>query len=661
MSSLCASPCRRLYYPHPFGYYNPPTRTFSEVEQGRHTCPLCACLYASLTKNELDLLNETCATGNPVLVALLRLNQGIKIVYCRLTITWDTGNITKTFTASVDPVDSLYLQRPAWTNIDHASFGERLPVVKDWLRDCRLSHSHCNLAPSTQKHNASRFIDLSQRNGSLDARLVTGDVGEYVALSHCWGGIDITCKTTRNNIEEYRNRISYDSLPKTFQEAIDVARALQIHNLWIDSLCIIQDDREDWEIEAAKMMNVYQGATITFSATSAKSSLDGLGITNSLKPSFRFHTDDAGGTQWSLFPEATSSVIWGFGNLPVQSRGWILQEQTLSQRILHFTHDEMIWQCHHLIELESGRYHSEYNHGVEGSWTGKSKMIQSGLWQPISPTYVPLRENAPSGSTGSTMLSNRNENMWWSLVVAYCQRSLTNRQDIFAAMAGVTQLHEERCNDVPILGLWREKLVFWLTWERGPLAESTLEQVSLVEKAHAQQLPSWTWMSLPLPYFRANHTMPFTTSEYFNKTPCARVGEPDISWPGRPLISTPTKAMITVHGVIFQIGWKADSGTYGIGIDFEIQPFHRRQNKGMSLDICDPQEHLAYTAVALWTEDDIDIEWGDVNRTIVHALLIEAISQTRDQYRRIGIVSIHFDKDKHRIEDLGVEKAITLV
>lgn len=103
MSSLCSSPCRRLYYPNPIGYYNPPTRTFSEVEQGRHTCGLCACLYASLTKGELGLLNETCAKGNPTRVALSRLNQGIKVVYCKVTITWDAGDITKTFTVNVDP------------------------------------------------------------------------------------------------------------------------------------------------------------------------------------------------------------------------------------------------------------------------------------------------------------------------------------------------------------------------------------------------------------------------------------------------------------------------------------------------------------------------------------------------------------------------------
>ncbi|KAI8946163.1 hypothetical protein F4801DRAFT_583704 [Xylaria longipes] len=118
---------------------------------------------------------------------------------------------------------------------------------------------------------------------------------------------------------------------------------------------------------------------------------------------------------------------------------------------------------------------------------------------------------------------------------------------------------------------------------------------------------------------------------------------------------------ITVYGIVFRIGWKEDSGVYGIDIDFEVRPFHRRRDNGISLDICDPQEHLTYTVVAMWAEDDIDIEWGDINRTIVHALLIEPTGHIADQYRRIGIASIHFDKDEHQIEDLGVDKRIVLV
>ena len=36
-----------------------------------------------------------------------------------------------------------------------------------------------------------------------------------------------------------------------------IARALDIRYLWIDSLCIVQDDPADWEAEAARMKDFY--------------------------------------------------------------------------------------------------------------------------------------------------------------------------------------------------------------------------------------------------------------------------------------------------------------------------------------------------------------------------------------------------------------------
>jgi hypothetical protein len=53
------------------------------------------------------------------------------------------------------------------------------------------------------------------------------------------------------------------SLPQTFKDAIHICRKLGIYRLWIDALCIIQDDLKDWEIESAKMASIYAGASLT--------------------------------------------------------------------------------------------------------------------------------------------------------------------------------------------------------------------------------------------------------------------------------------------------------------------------------------------------------------------------------------------------------------
>jgi hypothetical protein len=64
---------------------------------------------------------------------------------------------------------------------------------------------------------------------------------DYIALSHCWGEND--CRMTRSNLTAMLESIEFESLPKTFQDAITVARKLGVPYVWIDSLCIIQDDK----------------------------------------------------------------------------------------------------------------------------------------------------------------------------------------------------------------------------------------------------------------------------------------------------------------------------------------------------------------------------------------------------------------------------------
>ncbi len=73
--------------------------------------------------------------------------------------------------------------------------------------------------------------------------------------------------TTRANIEQMKTKIVFESLPKTFQDVISIARRLGIQYVWIDSLCIIQTDLLDWELESAKMSDIYANAYLTIAAS----------------------------------------------------------------------------------------------------------------------------------------------------------------------------------------------------------------------------------------------------------------------------------------------------------------------------------------------------------------------------------------------------------
>ncbi len=86
---------------------------------------------------------------------------------------------------------------------------------------------------------------------------------KYMALSYCWGQVDETTKllkTTHDTIRLRTEKIELIIMPQVFQDAVVVARKLGIQYLWIDSLCIIQDDARDWQIESSKMAEIFSKA-----------------------------------------------------------------------------------------------------------------------------------------------------------------------------------------------------------------------------------------------------------------------------------------------------------------------------------------------------------------------------------------------------------------
>lgn len=162
----------------------------------------------------------------------------------------------------------------------------------------------------------------------------------YATLSHCWGGQE-PLKTTSRTLSTHLQAIPWDSISKTFQEAIVVTRRLSIPFLWIDCLCIIQDDYHDWQRESADMANIYRNSLLTIAASRSTGPTHGLFSVANPEYVCQNLYDNANDTQHvycrKMLPHST--------NEPLQLRGWALQERLLSRRILHFTEHELIWEC----------------------------------------------------------------------------------------------------------------------------------------------------------------------------------------------------------------------------------------------------------------------------------------------------------------------------
>jgi len=135
--------------------------------------------------------------------------------------------------------------------------------------------------------------------------------------------------TTRDTFAAKTRGFNLHETPLTFRDAILVTRVLRIRCLWIDSLCTIQGDQLDWQIESSKRVDVYTKSYFTIAAGNSNSDTEGL-----LKPRNReFATLNVScfiGDEARLYISSHSPYDLHDEEVPhLDERGWALQERFL--------------------------------------------------------------------------------------------------------------------------------------------------------------------------------------------------------------------------------------------------------------------------------------------------------------------------------------------
>ncbi|KAF1950765.1 HET-domain-containing protein, partial [Byssothecium circinans] len=309
----------------------------------------------------------------------------------------------------------------------------RATLLSQWLRECKENHPQCSKVVLSGLPSRLLKIDDDPYGGSV--RLEMYEEGphfpEYVTLSHCWGTQAHPIRMTSDNIDRFRQSVLTSELPATFRDAAAVVRSIGLHHLWIDSLCIVQNDLLDWQTESAKMGSIYENSVLTIAASSAT--------------------------------DATEGCTLDLEEIATQHRGWVLQEMILSRRILHFTKQQVYWQCRELAESEDGCLHEA---------TSVDEAKQS--------SRIMLRQN--------TTFTSDIRRLWWVWCMDYSRRLFTVPADRLYACAGITQyynhLHGE---EAVVLGLRRDRLLSELLW--------LLVNHRAAPRIAAAGLPSWTWLS----------------------------------------------------------------------------------------------------------------------------------------------------------------------
>ena len=233
-------------------------------------------------------------------------------------------------------------------------------LIKRWLKTCADHH------PCSQSHSSApswmptRLVDVGL-DDATPARVVASrelaSKAEYLALSHCWGGLRPPM-TRMATIGIFKVAIPQEYLPATFLDAFDATRRLGFRYIWVDSLCIVQDDQNDWKTESVLMSDVYGLSTLNLIAAHAQNGAEGCfskrdvfserpcRIPNPFRPASNDH--------FIVYPSRMDKIYdQQVRNSPVYKRAWILQERLLSPRSLYFGKDQIFWACGEMEACEA--------------------------------------------------------------------------------------------------------------------------------------------------------------------------------------------------------------------------------------------------------------------------------------------------------------------
>lgn len=392
------------------------------------------------------------------------------------------------------------------------SWEAKIDKIKDWLSFCDNWHPTCTRAERLLL--PLRLIDLAP-GSDVSARLVSiHDIAStppaYAALSYCWGTAQ-TLRTTRATVRRFLTSLPVNRVPPTISEAFTLTKQLGLRYIWVDALCIIQDDQDDWDHEAGNMHSIFAGSYLTFMATGAASAAGGL-----FAQQHRAFAERA--TYDRVFVEARTEDRQSVSihicpvkkeRSALRKRGWTLQEDVLSRRTIQISNSELIWRC---------------RSGVFREIDSCDKMVDS------------LRVD---GSTTKCIVNA--DEIWRSVLADYSGRHFSFPSDRLPALAGLVGFFQNLRRDECLLGLWRKTIPRDLMWRRiGVVAQHPLQPPP------AQPLPTWSPLS-------CRQIIEFDawingTSKEQAKVWCVEVPKSGVSWVAKPWLSSLHSTSLVVRG-----------------------------------------------------------------------------------------------------------------
>ncbi|KAH7318067.1 heterokaryon incompatibility protein-domain-containing protein [Stachybotrys elegans] len=497
--------------------------------------------------------------------------------------------------------------------------------AKSWISRCEEDHVECRNESPNQLPKRLVHVSYDSETDSYKTRLCepsalngTNEQADqkYASLSHCWGAHRIL-ETRSFNYQEHLLSIPWISLSQTFRDAVKFTYHLGLEYIWIDSLCIIQDQRGDWAEEAAKMAEYYANAHVTLAATSAADGSMGF-FPQSVneKQLMLLEANDSRGRAVTLHVMEDVPHPWEADyeedayEYPLMTRGWVYQEHMLSRRFLHFGGRELMWECRSGTSCQCGMAESFLMH----KYTTNSALS------------VMKR-----GGVGGLSRQQR-QTLWYENVTSLMDLQFTYATDRLPAMAGIASQLGQAARGRYLAGLWEDTLVQDLCWR------ATADQAQRPEEL--QVAPSWSWASVK--------GSVLWMSDAADSVEAARVVRIHCQPNPPSYLGLLEEGKITLRGpfVLVKVKITQTKGEEGKGYDFAFMDpdgasvpakgdwvLHADDTVG-DLDA----EDIAIVKMVSWSRASDARRRRAVKSSAVFLVLLPLEDASRDGYRRIGLL-----------------------
>lgn len=365
---------------------------------------------------------------------------------------------------------------------------EIFATAYSWYERCLRDHATCKKQISTKRPLPSRLVYLGNTK-TLSPRIVETKTLKahvtYATLSHCWGKEKYTC-LTRQNLDDMKKKVPDSAISNTFREAMQLAKHFDLYYIWIDSLCIMQKDFNDWATESLRMSDVYKGAICNLAASAAKDGRAGLYSPRSghLSTPCKITIPRADMIEGKQTAYLVDQELWlsRVTNSPLGKRAWVIQERYLAQRMVHFGYDQVFWECREVksCQIFPDLLPSE----IQTYSTGKEDYD---FHQP-PPKVVNDTMDLVRFWDRADLSQQQALNIWDAFVFEYTNANLTDDTDKLVAISGLAKsiMGVMKCRY--LAGLWNYELHKQLLWSVVDLFGATRPIPYIA--------PTWSWASI---------------------------------------------------------------------------------------------------------------------------------------------------------------------